>query len=388
MTTPRDPSHSIPPEAPDPDEVTATASTANWAGVRTESRWRIAYAVAFAIVLVGGCAAAVLNPALRNVPDVAVMDGSWAEAYQAEFDAASPLLDPARTVWGLIDAGLFGQGRPGVLIGTDGWLFSREEYATVPDAAGAIALWSDRIALVRDELAQLDVHLVVAPVPSKAAVVGEHAPAPLPTEAARRYDTLLDALEERGVVVSDLRPALGRVNDPFLRTDTHWTPAGAAAAAQAIATTVRERAPFAGLGETSFETTLTEPEERWGDLTTFLDLGPLLEHLGPPPDLIAMPRTTSLAPPATDLFGAVEVPVTLVGTSFSADPAWNTVGALREALGSDVIDAALTGLGPWEPMHRYLTGEALRSSPPEVVIWEIPERYVTLEGHVPEAPAW
>ena len=387
MTTPHDPPPVAPPEAADADEA-ATATTANWAGVRIDSRWRATYAVAFALVLLVGCAAAVFNPALRGVPDATVVDGSWAEGYQAEFDAASPLLAPARTVWGAIDAGLFGQGRPGVLVGANGWLFSREEYATVPDAAAAIAVWSDRIALVRDELAQLGVRLVVAPVPSKASLAAEHAPAPLPAAAAQRYDALVDALEASGVIVSDLRPALARVNDPFLRTDTHWTPGGAAAAALSIAATVRERAPFTSLGETRFETTPTDPEERYGDLTAFLDLGPLLEHLGPPPDVIAVPHTTSLAPPATDLFGSVEVPVALVGTSYSADPAWNTVGALREALGSDVIDAALTGLGPWEPMHRYLTGEALRSSPPEVVIWEIPERYVTLEGHVPEAPTW
>ncbi len=387
MTMPPDSPPPAQPEAADADAA-ATASTANWAGVRPDSPWRTTYAVAFALVLVSGCVAAVFNPALRNVPDRALLDGSWAEAYQAEFDAASPLLAPARVVWGAIDAGLFGQGRPGVLVGADGWLFSREEYATVPDAAGAIVLWSDRIALVRDELARLGVRLVVAPVPSKAAVAAEYAPAPLPAAASRRYDALVGALEDRGVVVSDLRPALLRVDDPFLRTDTHWTPAGAAAAAQAIAATVRERAAFSDLGGTSFETTSTEPEERWGDLTAFLDLGPLLEHVGPPPDVIAVPSTASLAPPATDLFGTVEVPVALVGTSYSADPTWNTVGALREALGSDVIDAALTGLGPWEPMHRYLTGEALRSSPPEVVIWEIPERYVTLDGHVPEAPAW
>jgi alginate O-acetyltransferase complex protein AlgJ len=385
--THRDPPPAVDPASTDADAA-ATASTAHWAGVRSDSRWRATYAVSFALVLVAGCVAAVLNPALGNVPEVAVMDGSWADTYQAEFDAASPLLAPARTVWGAIDAGLFGQGRPGVLVGAHGWLFSREEYATVPDVAGAIALWSDRIALVRDELARLGVRLVVAPVPSKASLVGDHAPAPLPAAAAQRYDALVAALEERDVIVSDLRPALGRVNGPFLRTDTHWTPDGAAAAAQAIAATVRGRAPFSGLGETSFDTTLTEPEERWGDLTTFLDLGPLLERLGPPPDVIAVPRTASLAPPATDLFAAVEVPVALVGTSYSADPTWNAVGALREALGTDVIDAALTGLGPWEPMHRYLTGEALRSSQPEVVIWEIPERYVTLEGHVPEAPTW
>jgi len=232
---------------------------------------------------------------------------------------------------------------------------------------------------------------VVAIVPTKASIAEPYTPAPLPAAASGRFEALRAGLEEADVIVSDLRPALQSADagtPAFLRTDTHWTPAGAAAAAAAIAATVRAQAPFEGLGETPFTTEHDELREHWGDLTVFLDLGPWLERLGPPADLVAMPRTRSLAPPSDDLFAEVQVPVTLVGTSYSADPTWNTVGALREALGSDVIDAAIAGLGVWEPMHRYLTGAALRGAPPEVVVWEIPERYVTLEGHVPEEAAW
>lgn len=391
MTTRREPPTTASASARFSDEEGATASSEHWAGVRKGSRWRTWYAAAFVLTLAVGSVAAVVNPALRQRHEATLADGGWADAYQAAFDAASPLLGPSRTVWGVIDTVLFGQGRPGVLVGADGWLYSREEYATVPEADTAIERWSERIALVRDELATHGATLVVAIVPSKASMVEAYAPAPLPSAAATRYDTLGGALSSRGVIVSDLRPALMAANGAgaaFLRTDTHWTPEGAAAAARSIADTVRTHAPYEALGETAFETTLGEPEPRWGDLTAFLDLGPLLDRLGPAPDVLAVPRTVSLAAPSTDLFAAVEIPVTLVGTSYSADPAWNTLGALREALGSDVVDAALTGLGPWEPMHRYLQGEALRSSPPEVVIWEIPERYVTLEGHVPEAAAW
>lgn len=393
MTTRRDPTPMSPARGHGAgvDDAGATATTEPWAGVRTSSRWRTTYAATFVVTLLIGAITAFFNPALRERHDATLIDGAWADTYQSAFDAASPLLTPSRTVWGLIDAVVFRQGRPGVLVGRDDWLFSREEYATVADADGAIELWSERIALVRDELAAHGAALVVAPVPSKASIASAYTPAPLPAAAARRYDTLVASLEARDVIVSDLRPALEAEPDPsviFLRTDTHWTPTGAAVAAEAIAETVRAHAPFSALGADEFETTVAEPERRWGDLTTFLDLGPLLERFGPTPDHIAVPRTTSLAAPATDLFATVEVAVALVGTSYSADPTWNTLGALRTALGSDVIDAALTGLGPWEPMLRYLDGEALRSSPPEVVIWEIPERYVTLEGFIPAAAAW
>jgi alginate O-acetyltransferase complex protein AlgJ len=383
-----DPAPNPAPEIVDDEAPTATSEP--WVGVATESSWRWTYALAFLAVIVIGFVAAVTNPALRAWPAEPVIDGRWAEAYQDAFDTASPLLAPSRVTWGVIDTAVFGQGRRGVLIGSDGWLFSREEYATVPAAGEAIAAWVTRVAAVRDELASRNAQLVVAIVPAKASIATGHAPAPLPSAAAGRFDALLNGLRAQDVIVSDLRPALAAPGgEPtFLRTDTHWTPAGAAAAAAAIAATVRAHAPFTGLDETPFTTADGEAREHWGDLTAFLDLGPLLERLGPPPDRVTPRTTRSLAPPSDDLFADVAVPVVLVGTSYSADPTWNAVGALREALGSDVIDAAVTGLGPWEPMRRVLAGEALSASFPEVVIWEIPERYVTLAGHVPESAAW
>jgi alginate O-acetyltransferase complex protein AlgJ len=380
--------HADLPRTPDADDA-PTASTKPWAGVASTSRWRWCYALGFLTVVGVGFVAAVLNPALTAWPGEPLLDGRWAEAYQREFDGASPLLLPSRLVWGVIDMGLFGQGRRGVLVGSHGWLYSREEFEAVPDAETAIAAWIDRIMAVQFELGLHGAELVIAIVPAKASMVPDQAPSALPAAAAGRYEALIAGLRAAGVIVSDVRPALADLDQrAFLRTDTHWTPEGAAAAAAAIAATIREWTPFDGLDDTAFATEFGEAREHWGDLTVFLDLGPLLERLGPPPDIIRVPATESLEAPGDDLFAAVEVPVVLVGTSYSADPTWNTAGALREALGSDVIDASLVGLGPWEPMRRYLEGDALRSSPPQVVVWEIPERYLTLAGHVPESARW
>ncbi len=380
-------------DAPEPDAsgttATATARPGPWLGVAPASRWRAVYAASFLAVLAVGFAATLANPALRDPPDAPVWDGRWAEAYQAALDADSPLLAPARTAWGLIDTGLFRQGRPGVLIGRDGWLFPREEYAAVPDAAAAIERWSERIERVRGRLDAAGATLVVAPVPAKARIVAHAAPSPLPSGAERRYDAFLAALERREVVVADLRPALSR--DPeaaYLRTDTHWTPAGAEAAADAIAATIRTRTAFAGAGEERFLVDRARQTERPGDLLPFLDLGPFTAVLGPPPDRVAVPTTVPAEPAGNDLFAEVRLPLTLVGTSYSADPAWDLPGALRRALGADLVDASLSGLGPWEPMRRYLEGEALRTSPPEVVVWEIPERYLTVAEYVPDGASW
>jgi alginate O-acetyltransferase complex protein AlgJ len=343
-------------------------------------------ALGFAALLAIGTLATLANPALRAPPGVPVWDGSWADSYQRALDAASPLLGPSRTVWGVIDLLLFGQGRPGVLVGREGWLYSAEEFDVVADAPAAIAAWTGAIAEAAALLAQHDIELVVALVPSKAGMVPDFAPAPLPDAARSRYETALGELRASGVVAPDLRLALAAAagdGPVYLRTDTHWTPHGAAAAARAIARAVGERTTFDGLGEQAFVTETLATEPLLGDLSTFLDLGPLAGRIGPPPDTLEIRQTLSLAEPGKDLFAEVRLPVALVGTSYSADPRWNLAGALRDALGVDVHEAAVSGIGPLQPLERYLDSAAFVNTPPEVIVWEIPERYLTLEDHVP-----
>ena len=78
------------------------------------------------------------------------------------------------------------------------------------------------------------------------------------------------------------------------------------------------------------------------------------------------------------LFGEIVIPVTLVGTSYSGDPRWAFEDALRLELGLDVLNVAAEGEGPFEPMREYLRSEAISEVSPDLVVWEIPERYLTL----------
>jgi alginate O-acetyltransferase complex protein AlgJ len=80
------------------------------------------------------------------------------------------------------------------------------------------------------------------------------------------------------------------------------------------------------------------------------------------------------------LFGDEKIPVALVGTSYSANPLWNFAGFLEEALQTDVINAAEEGQGPFETMKTYLASAAFRDNPPELVVWEIPERYLVVDA--------
>ncbi|HEX7003366.1 MAG TPA: hypothetical protein VF168_04185 [Trueperaceae bacterium] len=337
-----------------------------------------------ALFLTGALLLAVTNSALLESPDEPLLDGSWAAAYQERFDEASPLFVPATTIWGAIDYILFDQGRAGVLVGEDGWLYSTEEFAYPAEtdvAARRLDANLDAIAAVADRLQELDIDLVVALLPSKARIYPEHLGRyRLPKGPTQLYSLALAGLRDRGVPVTGLLPPLLEAKEEgavFLRTDTHWTPYGAREAAEAVAETIRGIARFPWLDQEEYATTRSEPQPHRGDLTNFLPLGPLYDELGPEDDELIGFETSAAGAPDTDLFAQVEIPVVLVGTSYSQDERWNFAGWLRQALGSDVLVAAQRGEGPFEPMVEYLGGDAFRNAPPQVVVWEVPERYLS-----------
>lgn len=333
-------------------------------------------AVALLAVLAIGFAATLANPALRRAPAQPVRTGAWAAAYQQALDEASPLRPWAVAVWNAIDLAVFGQAPDGVVLGADGWLFTDEEYAATAAAEAHRDAWVARIDAAAARVEAEGVALVVALVPAKAVLVDADQP-PLPDVARDRYDATLADLAALGVRTVDLRPALSALDqDAWLRTDTHWTPAGAEAAADAVAAALLEVVPDLG-GSEPYDRAFVGVEAVEGDLVRLLGLGPLEDALAPDPDVIELSEARSSAPPSNDLFAPVELPVAVVGTSYAADPRWNLADRLRTALGRDVLDAAREGIGPLRPLLDYLDGDAWASARPRAVVWEVPVRYLT-----------
>jgi alginate O-acetyltransferase complex protein AlgJ len=337
------------------------------------SHARRSAAATFVAVLIVGAIGTLANPALLRPPDAPWRDGGWARAYQASLDAASPLRPWAAALWNLVDLRLFRQAPAGVVLGDAGWLFTAEEYAR-PIHPAARAAWVDHVAEVGDRLEAAGVTLVVALVPAKSGQMPAGQP-PLPHLAADRYAWALQALHARGVDAVDLRPALADLGaSAWLRTDTHWTPAGATAVAGALAEHLRRTLPTLGGGAPG----AVEPagtEAHAGDLLRLLELGVFAERFGPPPDRLERERVV-LSAPGGDLFAEVRLPLTVVGTSYSADPRWNLAERLEALLGVGVLDAAEVGRGPAAPMAAYLEGAAYDGARPRAVVWEIPERYL------------
>ena len=115
-----------------------------------------------------------------------------------------------------------------------------------------------------------------------------------------------------------------------------------------------------------------------GDLLKFVALGPWA-RLGPRPDAVEMVSTEPAGDVGDDLFEELDIPVTLVGTSYSAGGLWNFEGALKESLEADVLNVAAEGKGPFAPMATYLASPALEDPRPDIVLWEIPVRYLAPE---------
>ena len=91
-----------------------------------------------------------------------------------------------------------------------------------------------------------------------------------------------------------------------------------------------------------------------------------------------------------DLFADIPEPeVALVGTSYSANPDWNFEGFLKLSLNRDVVNFATEGEGPIVPMLNFLERYLQELPALELVVWEIPERYLGQEypTQLPSVPS-
>ncbi len=339
--------------------------------------------LALALVLAAGAALALANPAVFSSPGTGkLLDGGWTGAYERRFEEGLALRKPAVAFWSLLRYGLFAEGNRGVLLGDDGWLFTAEEFQEARELDPALRLDLATVREVRDELRGRGLSLVVALVPAKARVypdrLGRYA---LPARAEGRYRELQELLAGLGLPAPDLLGPLWearRRGEVFLRTDTHWTPLGAGAAAEALAETVAGILREAGSPRARFASSDGPPSEYRGDLLNFLPLGPFEKLLGPRPDIVLPRLTAAVEPEPGGLFDQPAIPVVLVGTSYSAGKLWNLEGALKTAAQADVLNVAEQGQGALAPMRALLAGTVLENVQADVVLWEIPERYFLL----------
>jgi alginate O-acetyltransferase complex protein AlgJ len=321
-----------------------------------------------------------------------VLDGSLAKSLERHYDEHFPLKQVGINLWAALEYLAFGEGRAGLVIGQDGWLYSDEEFDPVVDAQRQLR---DNLALIRGvqrQLQERDIQLLLAIVPAKTRLYPEHTGAHQPSALQRSlYPRFHRAVRNAGIAAPDLLGPLQAAKSEapmFLRTDTHWTPEGAEVAARALSEVVRSAVQLRGEPQ-EFVTETLETRAHQGDLTRFLPLGPLFESLLPSADRLQLRQTHAAGGDGDALFAETDLPVALVGTSYSANPAWNFAGALRQHLQRDLANHAEEGGGPLVPMLKYLQSEELNNAPPQLVIWEFPERYLPMTSDLTDFdPQW
>lgn len=338
-------------------------------------------------------------PALRDFRSQGnnLVNGELALALEKHYNERLPIRDIGVHFWTAIQYGLLNEGRPGVVVGKDGWLFTDEEFRTQADASERLSQRFREIDAINAYLRARGVTLVLALIPAKARIypqqLGERKPDAFYESL---YSNALKYVAERQVLAPDLHQAMleALTESPrqfpelrlFLRTDTHWTPEGAAVAAAAISRELaRHEAPLPA-AKARFRTELVSTREHRGDLLNFLPLGPFYDWLGPPPDELSVYVThrADEAPTQASLFDDSDADIVLVGSSYSANNLWNFTGALQEALNREVVNFATEGKGPLLPMLEYLVSDDFSSKPPRFVIWEFPERYLPVTYSYPD----
>lgn len=304
--------------------------------------------------------------------DMGVLKGTLTHSFDTAYKTAMPHRDASIGLIGAARYILAGEGRKGVIAGNDGWLFTAEE-ARQPLADLSQSL--DQMAAIRRQIEDQGATLVIVPVPAKLDIESAQVDEPeLSGQMKHLYAGFMAGLKRAEIDAVDTRPALAALgNEAFFATDTHWTVAGAKAVAEAIAAT-----DLIAFGQTEMTLKPLPSKTMAGDLVSFITTDTLAPLVGLAPEYVEPYQVNpTAATDMGDLFGPQAIDIVLVGTSYSANPDWSFAEALKLSLKSDVLNAAAQGLGPVKPMMDYLASDSFRDTPPKVVIWEFPLRYLT-----------
>jgi alginate O-acetyltransferase complex protein AlgJ len=308
------------------------------------------------------------------------LNGEQTKAIEDQYDDSFVLKNWSINLWAAFSYSLLGEGQPGVVIGKDEWLLTKEEYFWPKNAETRLEQSTLEIAQTFQKLRSQGLSVELILLPTKTEIYADKLTQPSPQQMHNLYDHVLYLLSQQGVTALDLRPILlnsRRDGEAFLHTDTHWTPLGAEHTAKAIT-------QHAGWFNDN-QLYKTENEgftEYRGDLLNYIPVSPHMTVFGPRPDNLAIATTQSVQPTKSDDLFAEEQPLSqvLIGTSYSANEKWNFAGALKQYTGRDLLNLAEVGKGPFIPMRQWLQNDGDKQPGLQRVIWEIPVRYLLQEA--------
>jgi alginate O-acetyltransferase complex protein AlgJ len=271
-----------------------------------------------------------------------------------------------------------------VLFGKDDWLYTPYEFAQQSDAAdtqATIGLFEK----VNKLFEKKGIALALVIVPSKVRIHADHLPddKPLDSYTAGKYENAYKQLREGGVNVVNLNQAFlaspNRSSDTplFLRLDTHWSPAGSSLAAETIKSLIVSTPALKAALDTTPEVGYTLTVDKKKTVTRARDLVRLLpreQQTFNPEQVLGFKVARTIASQASLQGAGDAVSILVIGSSYS-NPNTGYADAIRYQLQRDVLNISIpVDQGPWVGMEAYLKDEAYKTTPPKLIIWEIPER--------------
>ena len=270
---------------------------------------------------------------------------------------------------------VFNEGRAGVIIGKDGWLFSREEF--IPDPKRAARLLEANIKSVIttiEEFKAKNIDVLIALLPDKSRILKQHLTIKKKSRHARqRYDRVRERFSQAGIHAPDLRPIFKQNPETmFFRTDTHWTNLASTSIAKSLSDIIRlQHSSLAD--QVPYQQKTSVSAEFQGDLAQFTaEFANISKETF---ENIHIQSTTA----NLGLFETENIDITLIGTSFSADTRWGFADNLRLNLQSNIDNLAEKGQGIFTPLQKLINEGYFEATPPKLLIWEIPERYLSRE---------
>lgn len=160
-----------------------------------------------------------------------------------------------------------------VVAGHDGWRFLANELRHVAKGSGWVAPEvppepphadpEPALLALHQQLTELDIALVLVPVPAKAVVYADRLPGASDGTVAPGVPSglrvFMDRMRAQGLDVVDLETRFAAARETeqiYCRTDSHWTPYGSELAAEAVAEVLRGQAWY----ETAARVEITRPD--------------------------------------------------------------------------------------------------------------------------------
>ncbi len=267
-----------------------------------------------------------------------------------------------------------------VAVGNDGWLFpiwDEVRHSDLKRVGNVAELLRNAVNVLK----QAKVEVVFALTPTKSRTYREMLPDDFKfsPDADRRYGRALEELQRAGGFVADLLPPLmayraANVSESmFFKGDTHWTPAGAQAAATELARILRLKGilPKSASPGTSLASATTLA---WGknDLAALL---PLTDAAKYPMEKYRV-RLPAQAPGG--LIDDDVADVVVVGNSFM-QPRLGFASMLSSQLNRPVsLSWKVHQFGPYETLLEYLGTDAYRRRKPGLIVWNLHETDMTM----------